>query len=260
MDEETVVFEIQVDKKVFEQLFKENKHFKDSYERLVKSGSSLRALHDEIATLKLENKNSEQTIKNLESENSKLKNLEPDFQSKKIEDRLSESSENVTNLAEELRKTKKLLLKAEAENRQLDKDNLNLELQVKNLSRKLRLEEERNKSNDLAHAECKLLKLKLQSVENEKKYLLEEFEKERKIISKQNKPRVAKLEENLKYLRRWIEKEARERRPHELEEVKSLKEQIHILENDKIDLIEGFELERKIFQKIVKANGNYDLP
>ncbi|EFA04952.1 uncharacterized protein LOC100141952 [Tribolium castaneum] len=239
MVDESVIFEIQVEKKVLEQVFHENKHLKDSYDKLIKNEDVIKSYKDEIKNLTNKTQTLQQTNQTLSEENAKLKT--------KIEELLK--TDNTKQLKERLMKTQE-------ENRKLDQDKLDLEFQVKNLTRKLRLEEEKEKSNDLAQVECKLLKLKLHAIENEKNYLISDFERERKIITKQNKPRVQKLEENLRHLRKWIEKESRERRPRDTDQVKALKAQIATLENDKIDLIEGFELERKVFRKILKDNGH----
>lgn len=293
MVDESVIFEIQVEKKVLEQVFNENQHLKESYDKLIKNEDAIKELKEQITELKNNTKNLQEINKNLNDENTKLKTkieeLEQIQRRNEEEKKASELNETESKLLklkleqleneknklteeyknekkilekrnslEELHQLKKRLLKLEAENKKLDQDNLDLETELKNINRKLRLEEERNKSNDLAHAECKLLKLKLHTLENEKNYLISDFERERKIITKQSKPRVQKLEENLRLLRKWVEKETRERRPRDTDQVKSLKAQIASLENDKNDLIEGFELERKVFRKILKNNGCHD--
>ncbi|XP_044261264.1 golgin subfamily A member 6-like protein 22 [Tribolium madens] len=241
MMDESVIFEIQVEKKVLEQVFHENKHLKDSYDKLIKNEDNIKPLKDEIKNLNNKTKTLQEANQALSEENAKMKKQFEEFEQTKNE---------------EIKQLKERLRKREEENRNLDQDKLDLELQVKNLTRKVRLEEEKEKSNDLAQVECKLLKLKLHAIENEKNYLISDFERERKIITKQNKPRVQKLEENLRHLRKWIEKESRERRPRDTDQVKALKAQIATLENDKVDLIEGFELERKVFRKILKENGH----
>lgn len=310
---ESVIFEIQVDQKVLEQVFKENQHLKQSYDKLISAQDAVLPYKSEIASLKNEIANLKDLAKKLSEENVDLKttiqhlgttirineekekssslaqnenrmlkmklekcendktNLIIKFEKeKKIleelfkdnttlrikEQVLNDTKTQLHQITEDLKKSLKSISKLETKNQELDKNNLNLEQKLKQVEKKLRLEEERNKCSELEHVESKLLKLKLQNTEYEKKYLTEEFQRERKVIMKQNQPRVAKLEENLKHLRKWIEKQAEERHPHDSEEVKMLKEKIHTLETAQTDLIEGFELERKVFQKIVKANGN----
>lgn len=318
MSVDSVVFEIQVERPLLEEILNNNENFKDNYEKTVKLEMSLKTLTEENVKLKKHTIENQQTITDLKKQNLELKHkieeleglkkveeqkdrvvdlnntetrlltlklqsmeqekrqIISDFQNErqvledlfhdqtqlnKKEAELQKLKEKHHKLHKEMDKIKEKLRQTELLNDQLDKDKLVLEHQIEDCRKNLLIMEAKHRSNDLQAVEGKIIKLKLETLEKEKQRLMDDFEKEISISSQREKPRIARLEENLKLLKNWIEREAQNRKLFsETRNEKMLKEKVVVLEAEKKSLMEGFEMERKIFRRILKNNNSKFTP
>ncbi|KAJ8972108.1 hypothetical protein NQ314_000334 [Rhamnusium bicolor] len=114
------------------------------------------------------------TISNLEKEKSTLENYD---------EKIPRLEAHIATLQEELKDITDISEKKEKEIVYLSQENFNLQESLTKRSEKLRIYEEKYESIKLETSESKLLELKLQKLEEERKSLLDEFELERKMYN-----------------------------------------------------------------------------
>ncbi|XP_018565480.1 golgin subfamily A member 4 [Anoplophora glabripennis] len=114
------------------------------------------------------------TISNLEKERSSLENNE---------EKISRLEAHIATLQDEVKHLKDMGERKEKDNVFLSMENLNLQQELAQTSQKLRILEEKDEAIQLNSSESKLLELKVQKLEEERKSLLDEFELERKMFN-----------------------------------------------------------------------------
>lgn len=151
---------------------------------------------------------------------------------------------------------------------------LQIEQQLTQANESLRIAEERDEAIEIDKTECNLLQIKVQQLENEKETLLKSFEKEREVFdhsfhkksseSNSHKEEIAAenvllAKENLELKKINDELVAKVRIFEERDQVVDLetsecnlmKLKLQQLEKEKDELLQSFEMEREMFNKIL---------
>lgn len=193
----------------------------------------------------------------------------------KIKDvKISELNDVNHKLEEKICKLKEYLKAKEDSIVELNKNKFNLEQEVIKLKESVRILEEHEEAIELDKTECNLLQIKVQQLEKEKENLLKSFENEREIFDhtfhKTNQEfdthkeeimneNVSLAKENLELKKSYEELKQKVRIFEERDEVieleKSeamlLKLKLQQLETEKSELLNSFEMEREMFNKIL---------
>ncbi|KAJ8916653.1 hypothetical protein NQ315_000298 [Exocentrus adspersus] len=173
--------------------------FEEKDEALSLEKSECRLLELKLQKLEEENKKLLQSFElERESFTNELDDLKQDLSN--FQDQSLTQNEEV--LKEKLHDIRRLSEAKEADNIYLSQENLKLQQEREELLEKLKLVREKLENIQMEATESKLLELKVQKLEEEKKALLDEFEMERKMFNKllENHQEVRDKEEVISHL------------------------------------------------------------
>ncbi|KAF7269496.1 hypothetical protein GWI33_017491 [Rhynchophorus ferrugineus] len=177
-------------------------------------------------------------------------------------------------LQEKVLRLKGYLKSKEAEIVKLHKTKLDAEQEIFKLNECIKILREQEETIEIDKTECNLLQIKVQQLENEKENLIESFEKERDVFNQTFHQKniefdlhkeeimndnVSLAKENVELKHSYDEIIQKVRLMEEREQVVELdtsecnllKVKLDQLEKEKQDILQGFEMEREMFNKIL---------
>lgn len=258
-----------VDLARFKRIFEE----KNKWKRL--EGTESRLLKMKLKKLENDKQN---LLENFENETKILEGLIKDNSKlKHNENQIHELQMKLDATKKEINIVKDQLIQVKSHNKELNEIKLKYEWEINDLTERNRLLQEKYDAIEVEEIENKILQLKLESCENEKRYLQEEFDRERKFfadtphykeILRENREQIDKLEETVNILRHELTftkllLERAETESKDLYEMKVKLERQKIESNqtetvndetwekEKQALIEGFQMERNVFRRLI---------